>query len=361
MVLRQLADEEQDRFPLAAMAVKKSFYIDDMLAGANTLEEAVELLRQVTDLLNVGGFDIHKVCSNSKELLVMVPEEKREKFGTIDDAAVNYLMKTLGIVWNPSSDVFSIQISEMQPSLHLTKRIVLSEISKIFDPLGFLGPVLTAAKLIMRKIWLLDLHWDDALPQDLVELWTEFRKRLQTLNGFEIPRCVIHYDCIGVELHGFADASDLAYGACLYTRSLFRDGSAEMKLNCSKSRLLPKKSGSKKIVTTPRGELQAALLLSRLAVKLVGVMDVQFRSVTLWSDSQIVLHWIKKSPDALMIYVGNRVMQIQQLTNEFEWRYISSKSNPADLISRGVQPNQLLRWQILVDWTRLLEESRYSV
>ncbi|XP_062703775.1 uncharacterized protein LOC109410486 [Aedes albopictus] len=319
MALRQLAEEEEHRYPLAAKTVKKSCYIDDMLSGANSFEEAVELLRQVTGLLNDGGFDIHKVCSNSKELLELVPEAKRERLGVIDDAAINGLLKTLGLVWNPDSDVFTFRIAEVLPSAQLTKRVILSEISRIFDPLGFLGPVLTTAKLIMRELWLLELHWDDVLPQEFVELWTDFRERLQTLNGLEIPRCVLSRD----------------------SRSVFRDGKAEMRLVCSKSRILPKKQGTKKEVTTPRGELQAALLLSRLAVKLIGAMEIQFESVVLWSDSQIVLCWIKKSPDLLKIYVGNRVKEIQLLTNEFDWRYIPSKMNPADLISRGLQPNQL--------------------
>ncbi|XP_055632763.1 uncharacterized protein LOC129773201 [Toxorhynchites rutilus septentrionalis] len=341
MALRQLANDEEQRYPLAATTVKKSFYIDDMLADANSLEESMELLRQVIGLLNDGGFDIHKVCSNSKEILKMVPEEKREKFGVIEDAAVNGLMKTLGIVWNPDSDVFTFRIAEALQSTHFTKRMILSEISRIFDPLGFLGPVITIAKLFMRELWLLELHSDDVLSQNLAELWIEFRERLQALNGLEIPRCVLSRHCISVELHGFADASDLAYGACLYARSVFQDGTAEMKLVCSKSRILPKKQESKKEVTTPRGELQAALLLSRLAVKLIAAMEIQFGSVVLWSDSQIVLCWIKKVPNLLKIYVGNRVKEIQMLTNEFSWRYIQSKLNPADLISRGVQPNQL--------------------
>ncbi|XP_065076229.1 uncharacterized protein LOC135699811 [Ochlerotatus camptorhynchus] len=258
MALRQLANEEEERFPLAAAAVKKSFYIDDMLAGANTLEEAMELLRQITSMLHDGGFGIHKVCSNSKELLEMVPEERREKLVTIDDATVNCLMKTLGIVWDPSSDLFTFHIPESSTSVQLTKRVILSEISKIFDPLGFLGPVLTAAKLIMRGLWLLEFHWDDILPQELVVLWTEFRINLQKLNGLEIPRYVL-------------------------------------------------------------------------------------------------------TQETLKIFVGNRVKEIQLLTNGYDWRYIPSKSNPADLISRGVQPNQLQSQEIWWTGPEFLKQVKFKI
>ncbi|XP_055633212.1 uncharacterized protein LOC129773601 [Toxorhynchites rutilus septentrionalis] len=167
MALIQLANDEEQRYPLAATTVKKSFYIDDMLAGANSLEESMELLQQVTGLLNDGGFDIHNVCSNSKEILKMVPEEKREKFGVIEDAAINGLMKTLGIVWNPDSDVFTFRIAEALQSTHFTKRMILSEISRIFDPLGFLGLVIKTAKLFMRELWLLELHCFCYLPDIL--------------------------------------------------------------------------------------------------------------------------------------------------------------------------------------------------
>nr|XP_029728048.1 uncharacterized protein LOC115266214 [Aedes albopictus] len=226
-----------------------------------------------------------------------------------------------------------------------TGRVILSEISRVFDPLGFLGPVLTAAKLIMRELWLLDVRWDDPLPESMIELWMEFRSKLQHLNGFQTPRWLFTEGHVEIELHGFADASDLAYGACLYARSILDDGSAVMKLICSKSRILPKKE-EKKEVATPRAELQAAVLLARLTSKLQKALEVQFSKIVLWSDSQIVLCWIAKPPDALQVYVGNRVKEIQLATEDFEWHYIPSKSNPADLISRGVQPHLLESQQI---------------
>nr|XP_029717218.1 uncharacterized protein LOC115260405 [Aedes albopictus] len=201
------------------------------------------------------------------------------------------------------------------------------------------------AKLIMRELWLLDVRWDDPLPESMIALWMEFRSKLQQLNGFQIPRWLFVEGHVEIELHGFADASDLAYGACLYARSILDDGSAVMKLICSKSRILPKKE-EKKEVTTPRAELQAAVLLARLTSKLQKALEVQFSKIVLWSDSQIVLCWIAKPPDALQVYVGNRVKEIQSATEDFEWRYIPSKSNPADLISRGVQPHLLESQQI---------------
>lgn len=116
-----------------------------------------------------------------------------------------------------------------------------------------------------------------------------------------------------LELHGFSDASDLAYGACLYVRAVFPDDSTEMRLICSKSRILPKKKARNKAITTPRAELLAAVLLARLTVKVMDATELEYESVTLWSDSKIVLAWIKKPPHLLHTYVSNRVIEIQKL------------------------------------------------
>ncbi|XP_058456734.1 uncharacterized protein LOC131434106 [Malaya genurostris] len=144
-----------------------------------------------------------------------------------------------------------------------------------------------------------------------------------------------------IELHGFADASELAYGACIYTRLKRTDGTAEMKLVCSKSRVLPRKTKEQKQITTPRAELLAAVLLSRLTVKILAAFDIQFGCVTMWSDSQIVLCWIRKSPSELKTYVSNRVREIQNTTEGFQWKYIPTKENPADCLSRGIAPKNM--------------------
>ncbi|XP_062538696.1 uncharacterized protein LOC134206972 [Armigeres subalbatus] len=343
MTLRQLAIDEGQQFPLAAIAVEKSFYIDDVLTGAHTLEEALELKDQIIRLLQKGGFSVHKICSNSENVLQDIPREMQESSIDIDDPTINTVIKTLGVAWCPREDCFTfvVPIEETVQTDRLTKRMILSQIAKIFDPLGFVGPVVTAAKLIMRELWSLNLDWDQPVPSEMANFWTDFRNQLHWLNELTIPRWILANEIRTIELHGFADASDLAYGACLYSRLVRSDGTAELKLICSKSRILPKKKGSQKEITTPRAELLAAQLLSRLTVKQLKALDVKFETIILWSDSQIVLCWLTKSPDALAVYVGNRVREIQELTEPFFWKYIPSKFNPADCLSRGVEPKKL--------------------
>ncbi|XP_062540903.1 uncharacterized protein LOC134208950 [Armigeres subalbatus] len=330
MSLRQLTEDEGTQFPLAANAIKKSCYMDDALVGASTLPEAIELKNQIVGMLERGCFSVHKFASNSQELLADVPEQQREQGVEIEDPSINVVMKTLGVAWNPVNDQFTIALPTHQTGENIvhTKRTILSQIARIYDPLGFVGPALTAAKLIMRELWSLNLEWDQPVPEAMVQLWMDYYQQLSSLNKLKIPRWILNEDACEIELHGFADHTVRA------------DGTAEMKLVCSKSRVLPRKTNKQKQITTPRAELLAAVLLSRLAVKILGSLEIGFSSVTLWSDSQIVLCWIQKSPDQLAVYIGNRVREIQGASPAI-WRYIPSNENPADCLSRGIPPKDM--------------------
>lgn len=137
------------------------------------------------------------------------------------------------------------------------------------------------------------------------------------------------------EIHAFADASSTAYGACLYIRAVTPDG-VKVSLVCSKSKVTPIKG-----LTIPRSELCAALLLVRLYLKVLPAVKMEFRAVHFWSDSQIVLAWLKKPLAQLNVFVRNRVSEITENSSDVHWNYVKSADNPADVVSRG-QPSQLL-------------------
>ncbi|KAJ8962212.1 hypothetical protein NQ318_018184 [Aromia moschata] len=147
----------------------------------------------------------------------------------------------------------------------------------------------------------------------------------------------IHDGAVQIEMHGFADASEDAYGACIYIRSINDDGNVHTNLLCAKSKVSPLKT-----VTLPRLELMAALLLARLARIVKHSLRVKFDRCIFWSDSMIVLGWLKRPPQTLKTFVSNRVAEIQQLTMSDSWRHVTSKHNPADLVSRGVTPKMFM-------------------
>ncbi|XP_062556717.1 uncharacterized protein LOC134221540 [Armigeres subalbatus] len=198
------------------------------------------------------------------------------------------------------------------------------------------------AKLFIQQLWSLELPWDEPLPTELEADWRRFKNQLKQINEIKIVRCVVAEDAETFEVHGFSDASKKAYGACVYLRSLRSDGTSVMHLISSKTRVspLPTKPGSKKSrrpYTAPRAELCGALLLSRLVTNVLKAIDMKIDKVLLWCDSQIVLCWLKRTPDSLELFVGSRVREIHLLTNAYEWRYVNTNDNPADLASTPLE------------------------
>uniref|UniRef100_A0A182PX24 Uncharacterized protein n=1 Tax=Anopheles epiroticus TaxID=199890 RepID=A0A182PX24_9DIPT len=243
------------------------------------------------------------------------------------------VLKTLGLYWCPKQDEFAFIVNNLQePPNPPTKRTVLSEISKLFDPIGLLSPVIVIAKLIMQKIWVAGLPWDTQLEGDILQEWLQFRTSLQHVNNIRISRCLLYPNHIKVELHGFSDASKHAYGAALYLRCVYADASVSLRLICSKSRVAPVKP-----ITIPRMELLGAHLLARLISKVAGSFNLQFSNIILWTDSQIVLAWLTKPSSALHVFVRNRVANIRLFLEplKVQWKYISTKENPSDVVSRA--------------------------
>lgn len=114
-----------------------------------------------------------------------------------------------------------------------------------------------------------------------------------------------------VQLHGFADASTLAYGAVIYVRTIEISGRINCILLCAKSKVAPLKS-----LAVPRLELAAAELACRLIKRVMQTCGWEENRYFLWSDSSIVLHWLKKLPCELKTYVANRVNKIKNLTEK---------------------------------------------
>ncbi|XP_065093422.1 uncharacterized protein LOC135714080 [Ochlerotatus camptorhynchus] len=332
--LKQLAMDEKERFPMAAEIVENDFYVDDILSGANSIPEAADRIVQLKQLLESGGFPIHKWSSNSPEILRNIPEEEKEKPFELENISGCEVIKTLGILWDPVTDEFLFAVPEAEKieMEKITKRYVLSQIARLYDALGLVSPIVVLAKLIMQDLWASELGWDEQLKEEQLRAWQMFACSLPDLSSMRIPRGVVSQNAEVIELHGFADASKLAYGACLYVRCIGSDRGVLTKLLCSKSKVAPLKE-----LTIPRKELCAALLLSRLVDKAVPALQIEFQKILLWSDSQIVLAWLKKSSASLQVFVRNRVAEINESAYKWnaKWDYVHTSTNPADVVSRG--------------------------
>jgi len=338
-VIHQLSELEKTRFPIGATIAKRDFYMDDLLTGANSIDEARTIRDQVTALLLKGGFVLRKWASNSEELLRDIPGQIMEN--SILELDKDDTAKTLGVNWNRSKDSFQYLI-KMSFSTLCTKRTVLSSIAQLFDPLGLLAPVIVTAKILIQELWKLQIEWDESLPSDILTRWSSYVIEMQQLNGFCVKRYVGTSDLVsGAQLHGFCDASKRTYGACVYLRTLDQNNSIQVHLLGAKSRVAPIKT-----VSIPRLKLCGAQLLVQLVNRIKASLIDEISKVHYWTDSSIVLHWIKSSNKKLPVFVAHRVGEIQEFSMLEEWNHVRTKENPADLVSRGVTPKELRESQL---------------
>lgn len=193
----------------------------------------------------------------------------------------------------------------------------------------------------MQSLWQLKINWDDVLPDNICAEWQRYRGGLPSLNHLRIPRKIISTEIVvSAEIHGFADASEKAYGACLYLRTTGGHGEMDVNLICAKSKVAPLK-----IVSLPRLELCAALLLARLSNKLIPKFNLKIDRRQFWTDSKVVLAWITSPSGRWKTFVAHRVGEIQELTACSEWSHVPTHDNPADVISRGCNAEDIKKNQ----------------
>ncbi|XP_011858572.1 PREDICTED: uncharacterized protein LOC105556109 [Vollenhovia emeryi] len=324
--LHQLADENQARAG-ASIVLKRDFYVDDMLTGAATIGELRQIKREIISILSSAGMRLHKWPSNVSDIVARVDTPNR--------MLASEEVKTLGLLWDPGCDEFVYQIN-LPAEEAMSKRKLLSMIAHIYDPLGLISPVTLKAKMLMQTLWKLKIEWDSQLPDHIQQQWRHYRRQLTDMPRIRVPRCLAGDSRGRMELHGFCDASQKAYGAAVYVCHVDSEGIRHVNLLCSKSRIAPPAATS-----IPRLELCGAVLLANLVSKMIQAWTVRFHEVVYWTDSTIVLHWINKESTHWKVFVGNRVAEIQTLSERNQWRHVDTSSNPADMITRGIEPESL--------------------
>ena len=329
--LRHHLDKQKDDW--VADDLKDSMYVDNVLSGVNDDDDAEHYYRHSRQLLASAGMNLRQWTTNSSKL--------KEKL-VAENTIATEKPKVLGLEWDSNTDTISFPlmkvVSEIK-ALHnqLTKRSVLSIAAKVFDPLGLLEPFTVRAKMMLQELWKQKVSWDSQLPEELKPQWWSWFEDLETVRLIQIPRLYFPSGWSRAQLHIFGDSSKRAYGAVAYLRAEQESG-VQSTIVMAKSKITPIKSQ-----TTPRLELLASLVAARLSHFISEKLKPKLgqTGITLWSDSEIVLHWLcsKKLPDS---FVSRRIEEIKKLTNHHQWRYCPSASNPADLLSRGVAVGTLV-------------------
>lgn len=289
-VLKQLAQDEGHLFPIGSQILQHSFYVDETFFGADDISSLILARSELNALLSRGGFRLRKWASNEPSLLRDIdPKDHGLAFDhQIDDTES---LKVLGITWLPNKDVFTFKV-RLTEQRNPTKRSILSFIARLYDPLGWATPIVITAKIIMQDLWLLKGGWDDPVTENLALQWQTYMSEFSQLSEFHIDRWTGQQSSnLGLELHGFADASSRAYAAAVYLRVQKSNNEVEIHLLIAKSKVAPLKT-----LSIPRLELCGAVLLTKLLVYARKALDLSHVPVYGWLDSTVAIAWIRQFP-----------------------------------------------------------------
>ena len=359
-VLLQHISQYCSKQPEIAEKLRDSFYVDDLITGASDVQTALNFCLQARKIMTAGGMNLRKWKSNSPELLqkiesaattdqptTLAPRNVKEEDKTCVKAIIghnilqssDHTSRILGVAWNSSRDAFSFDFAELREHLKttvVTKRLILRLTAKIFDPLGLFSPFVIQLKVLFQDLCVCEAEWDSPLSGELLLKWKRITSELSCLEGVTVPRCYFKFSspCQAIQIHGFCDASERAFAGVVYMRSVYKDGSVEVVLMVSKTRVAPTKPQ-----TIPRLELLGALVLSRLVSNVITSLPTPVPTFY-WTDSMAALHWIRVNKPWKQ-YISHRVSEIRRLTKCEQWQHCPGDINPADIPSRGASGDKL--------------------
>lgn len=340
--LKQLAVDEGYKFPDAARILNEDFFVDDCMSGSDDTKKAIQISRELKELLRRGGFELKKWASNSSDFMqALEPNERSNKVNL--NIKLDGVIKALGIQWNLKDDQLEYNLDLQTVSSKITKRGILSDIQRLFDPLGWISPSIVLAKILIQKLWLKRVTWDQELDTPLQEEWKKIRSDLEHVNNIYIERWLgtSNFNKELIQIHGFSDASVQAYAAVVYCRIPNPDGSCKACLVAARTRVAPLKT-----ISLPRLELCGALLLSKLLKQVSQAMKINKSQIFAWTDSSIVLSWLSGEPSRWKAFVSNRVVEITETIDSSQWHHVQSQDNPADIASRGMFLRDLQKCEI---------------
>ena len=268
--------------------VFKSFYIDDLLKSVKTADKVKRVVYETKWIIGEGGFNLTKFVINDNELLNGVDVSDRAT--EVRDITPEMYSRALGIRWQVCDDAFLYVRKQADDSPVVTRRFILSRVSAMYDPLGLILTVVLKGRSIFQCATQRRLSWDDLVPDDLSNEWNSWQRSLCDLEHLSFLRCIIldRYENGMFELHHFCDASRTDYSACSYLHVVSLAGGISVPLVANKAHLAPQSESGR-----------------------------------------------------LKVFVANRVSMIRQYSSPEQWRYISSRENPADILSRGCDASQM--------------------
>ena len=336
--LRRTAEENRSNASAQTIsAVHRNFYVDDLLVSVPTTSDCVKLAREMFLLLRCGGFEIAKFSSNDSGVLQDLPKEcltaALQEVDIESDALPSH--KVLGLAWDPKGDSFCVKV-RLPNSIKWIRRSLLSTLMSVYHPLGMAAPFLLPAKVMMQQLTQQTVDWDADISEEHRFQWKKFLDALPCLNELAMPRLYQGLTCSArTELHVFADASKLEFGAVCYMRTFDGAGYA-VTFMMGKSRVAP----------IPRQSiLRLELCGAVAAVKLLKLVKQEHSfnvdKIIYWTDSTTVLSYVRSTFKRRPVFETNRIKLIRNLLDPNQWWWVDTARNPADSFSRDVYPSRV--------------------
>ena len=330
--------------------LRSSFFVDNLVKTGNSVEKLTQLYNECASRLDAVHFDLRSCNSNSPELQELMKREDRFITHGLR------LDKVLGYRYSSDSDQLQLHSVEIDSEAN-TKRKILAESAKVFDPLSIAGPVTIRAKQLISTLWRKKKsknHWDEIVGQEICKEWSNLSKDLQALGSIEFPRLSLRDD-LPMDIFIFCDASKLSYGFVAYAVQ-----QGESNFIFAKPKVAPIKGRS-----LPQLELLGAVVGSQCLLTLLEVFKhVNIKSVYIHLDAQIVLSWLLSPTKTKNLYTSNRIKDVKKNVNdakekygvEISFRYVPTGDNPADMLSRGISFDKFLEemefWIHGPEWIR---------
>ena len=311
--------------------LSNNFYVDNLIITSNNLDELKHLYNETYNRMALGGFELRSWNSNSQEMREIMMKDGR----LVEHQSAQE--RVLGYLYDFREDCLKLSPVNLDFAAN-TKRKILSGTSKPFDPLGLALPVTVGGRNLMRKIWQLDVKWDQELPSHITSEWCKLSKDLAKLPSLNFNRHAVN-DKSSYGLHIFSDSSIHSYAFVAYASN--DEGNS---LLFAKSKLVPFNRASEHSI--PMLELLGVILAYKcLPTILEAYHNIEFKFVNFCVDAQVVLNWlVTKEVKAKSKFLRNRILELKTLEDGLQenfslpvhYSYVNTSHNPADLITKGL-------------------------
>ena len=216
--LQRTARDNVSKYPEATKAVLENFYMDDYFDSVESPKSALKRSKELVHLLHLGGFKLIKFVSNVPNLADRIDGSPQSTEPKVIAESKEESSHVLGLKWDHKNDTLVAgRGTSSTVTKSLTQRLVLSLVSKVFDPIGLVAQFTVVARLLLKDIWRVSgQHWDEELPIDTVERFLEWSVEQPKRVKITIPRSYFSGNFEHLELHMFGDSSQDVFSAVAF-------------------------------------------------------------------------------------------------------------------------------------------------